>query len=417
MKKIIFILALTVISCSKGVKEKVHTITIKNPLAIDRLAEPVILSQKKIDKVLGENIPGKFIYFEDKKGTKIPFQRDTFSGENEYCLSLDFKGSEVKQILIKVSDKDLSKNFRAYTNIRLGKDSNADGKFDDINEEMRDPDHLPGSNPVLYQAEGISWENDKVGFRVYWDKRNGKDIWGKTTDKMVMDSVGLPGMPSYHEIQPWGADVLKVGNSLGAGAIAMKKDGKLYRLAETKEAHFKVLTEGPIRAVMELQYKGWNVAGKDYDLTEKITIWKGKYGYQSDLTLKGGHEKLVTGIVNINLKKDTLHVLHPNPEKTVIYTYEKQSEFNDRLGMALILDNKELVKIEQAPNTGTGRSIDGNSPISHTYYVDLLGKDNMVSFYFMAGWERTDKHFKTREGFEKMLVEETKKLSNPVVVE
>ena len=417
MKKIFFLLTLILLSCSKDKKEVASVVTLKNTLSLERPAEPVIISQKKIDEVLGKNKAGKNIFFEDENGNELPFQKDDFNGKTEYCLSLDFRANEVKRIVVKISDKEKPVEFTHFTNIRLGKDKNADGIFDDISEEMRDPDHLPGSAPVLYQAEGISWENNKVGFRIYWDKRNGKDIWGKTTDKMVLDSIGLPGTPSYHEIQSWGADVLKVGNSLGAGALAMKKNGKLSRLAETREAHFKVLAEGPVRSVMKLEYKGWNVDGEDFDLTEKISIWKGKYGYRSDLTLKGSDQKLVTGIVNINLKKDSLYVLHPNKNKTILYTFDQQSEFNDNLGMALIVNTGELANIDKAPDIGTGRSIDGNSPVSHTYYAELKGKDKKVSFYFLAGWERTNAGFKNREGFEKMLIEEAEKMNNPIIIE
>ncbi|RUA08850.1 MAG: hypothetical protein DSY82_06525 [Flavobacteriia bacterium] len=418
MKKLLFILfSILLLSCSTEKKETVYKIVLKNPLSIERTAEPVIITQKKIEKTLGKENQIKDICFEDKNGKKIPFQKDDLNGKTEYCFSIDFKANEIKDLYVKIADKDQKTEFTPYTNIRLGKDANADGIFDDIKEERRDPDHLPGSVPVLYQAEGISWENDKVGFRIYWDKRNGKDIWGKTTDKMVLDSVGLPNTPSYHEIQPWGADVLKVGNSLGAGALAIKKNGKLYRLAETQEAHFKILTEGPVRSVLELKYKGWKVDGEDLDLTETITIWKGKYGYSSDLIIKGSKQKLVTGIVNINLKKDTLHILHPNKKKTVLYTFDQQSEFKDNLGLALIVNTDELVKTERAPDTGTGRSIDGNSPISHTYYVELQNENNKVSFNFYAGWERSNSAFKTKEGFEKMLIEEADKQVHPIIIE
>ena len=418
MKKIVLLLfSILLLSCSTEKKEVKNKITLKNTLDIERIAEPVVISQEKIKVVLGSpELPG-VVFFENSTGDKIPFQKDDFNDKTEYSLSLNFKANETKEIFVKIAGKDQIIEFVHYTNVRLGKDANADGIFDDIKEEVRDVDHLPGSVPVLYQAEGISWENDKVGFRSYWDKRNGKDIWGKTTNKMVMDSVGLPNTPSYHEMQPWGVDILKVGNSLGAGALAMKKNGKLVRLGDTKKASFKVLTEGPVRTVFTLNYQGWEVDGETFDITEKISIWKGKYGYKSDVTLRGSNQKIVTGIVNINLKKDTLFTVNPSKKRIIIYTFDKQTEVNDNLGMSLILKTSELKGIDKAPNTGSGRSIDGNSPISHTFYAELQGENNQVSYCFFAGWEQTDSKFKTQKGFENMLVKEADKLESPIIIE
>jgi hypothetical protein len=146
-------------------------------------------------------------------------------------------------------------------------------------------------------------------------------------------------------------------------------------------------------------------------------MWKGKYGYKSDITLKGSNQKMVTGIVNINLKKDTLFTVKPNKNRTIIYTFDKQTELNDFLGMALILKTEEVAGMDKAPSTGSGRSIDGNSPISHTYYTELQNESNDVSFWLFAGWEQTKSAFKTQKGFENMLVNEADKLDNPIIIE
>jgi len=58
--------------------------------------------------------------------------------------------------------------------------------------------------------------------------------------------------------------------------------------------------------------------------------------------------------------------------------------------MALILKTKELKTTDKAPNTGTGRSIDENSPISHTYYAELQNESNKVSYcFFLDGRKQT----------------------------
>ena len=85
--------------------------------------------------------------------------------------------------------------------------------------------------------------------------------------------------------------------------------------------------------------------------------------------------------------------------------------------MALILNTDELVAVKKASNEGSGREIDGNSPITHTYYAEMENDNNKVSFWFMAGWERSNTDFKTREGFEKMLIDEANKQVNPIIIQ
>ena len=46
---------------------------------------------------------------------------------------------------------------------------------------------------------------------------------------MVLDEVGTDTAKNYHQLSDWGMDILKVGTSLGAGALALQlqtNDGK-----------------------------------------------------------------------------------------------------------------------------------------------------------------------------------------------
>ncbi len=411
----VFSLIVLLSACSSENKEELKSIYLQNNLSVDRVDEPIILKESFVKEVLSK-VDAKNIYFETVDGKKIPFQLDEINGVKEYSLECNFKAGEKKQIIVKTSEEALPK-LKHYTNVRLGKDANFDGVYDDMKEDVRDTNHLPGSIPVLYQMEGISWENDKVGYRTYWDKRNGKDIWGKTTSEMVMDSIGLPNTPSYHALQPWGVDVLKVGNSLGGGALAMIKDGELVRLGDTKKATFKILAEGSVRSILELNYEGWIVGDESYNLKQTITIWKGKYWYQSDVVIEGNNTdsiQLVTGITNIALE-DKKYAQIEEGTNTIVYTFGPQTELKRLMGLALILDTNNLNKMIEAPNEGSGRSIDGNSPISHTFYTDMK-RGNSLTFKFAMGWELTDDAFKTAKGFEKMLVAEASKLDSPIVI-
>ncbi len=86
MKKIVFILlSIVLLSCATDKKEVTNLsageagkIVLKNSIAFERIAEPIIISQEKIDAVLGSSESSENIYFERSMGEKIPFQKDVF---------------------------------------------------------------------------------------------------------------------------------------------------------------------------------------------------------------------------------------------------------------------------------------------------------------------------------------------------
>lgn len=262
-----------------------------------------------------------------------------------------------------------------------------------------------------YQTEGPAWENNKVGFRLYLDVRNGKDIFGKTTTDMVMDTVGTYGDKYYHHLdERWGMDILKVGKSLGAGALALQIKNKsidtLARLGgpAVGETIYELVKNGPDEAVFRLYYNNWKVLDRTYYLVEEITIHPDTYFYQSKVTITGlkGDERLVTGIVNL---KNLLAQKAQKGNKTILYTHGKQSENGDHLGMAIMVDN-----IHQPQ---TGKTPDSGADILNTYTVSMKAANNQpVVFRFYAGWEGTDKNFKDQKYFKNLLLAEAAKATN-----
>lgn len=249
-----------------------------------------------------------------------------------------------------------------------------------------------------FQFEGPAWENDKVGFRNYFDQRNGMDIFGKTTEAMVFDTAAQNS--SYHEYHPWGMDILKVGNSFGAGAVALKINDKLYNLAEDSESGFKIIAEGPLRSVFDMYYKELTIDSNKYNVIHRVSIYAGDFCYRSQVFIDGlkGHESLVTGIVN--MESDTVYEQTVN-EKFVFYTYDNQAYDGEKLGMSVVADKNLVINTGELPKDGC--------KYSDSYFVELSAEKSPVEFAFYAGWEKSDTSFRTRKGFENKLIEDINK--------
>src|SRR5258708_27545644 len=111
------------------------------------------------------------------------------------------------------------------------------------------------------KIEGLGWESERVAVRIYFDARNAIDIYGKRRPTMQLAIYASPDY-AYHDESPEGRDMFKVGDSIGIAGVAALADGKLIKVLDVKERKWRILSNGPVRSIVELEYDGWNVAGR-----------------------------------------------------------------------------------------------------------------------------------------------------------
>lgn len=398
------ILAAVMFSCND---QGNNVLSLKNELTIERPDEPVVISREQIVSLTGQLPTGEAPIISDESGATIPYQLDDLNGDGEWdelATTLSFDPQSERHIQVKLVPKEDVPDFIPATNIRFGV---GDSKLnvEDVTSLERTTDPRLDSS-LFYQMEGPAWENDKVGFRVYFDPRNGFDIFGKTVPDMVLDAVGLKG--NYHELDDWGMDILKVGNSLGAGAVAIMLDDSLVRLGQTALSRFERVVEGPARAIFRLGFEGWQVGDQNLSVNMQITIWKGKYWYENTMKVSGfnGSRELVTGIVNLYADD---FVEEKSDQYVLLSTFDKQSENKDLLGMGLILDAENF--------GGSGTTAEEGEGITQTFYTKIKAlSDTPVKYYFAAGWEKSGEDFKSAEAFRALLEEDAERLFNPIVI-
>jgi len=386
-----------------------YILSITNASDLDREHETILLHRKNLVEIFGELPEGQIPHIQSQADEWLPSQADDLDKDGQwdevaFTLKIPAKSTKNLELVFKPSTEAVA--FPPKANVRLGeKMSKEDTAYQDLAQTVRKPGHTKAKPTAMYQMEGPGWENDKVGFRLYFDPRNGIDIFGKTTDELVMDNkVGIVG--DYHKLQDWGMDILKVGNSLGAGALAISHNGTLHRLSGAENVTFEVLAEGPARAVFKLHYENWPVGDDTLQLTQQISIWAGQYCYKNEVSFEGMPEgaKVVTGIVN--LQSDSMQQVAANGIKG-ISTYDAQAYGGEQLGMAVLADEGSVLSMEQAPEEGEG--------IIETFYVELQPAKPTV-YRFFAAWELSDERFATQEGFREFIMQETKRLGQPVKV-
>ncbi|WP_235904341.1 DUF4861 domain-containing protein [Arcticibacter tournemirensis] len=401
--------------------QKAKQLSVSNPSDFCRPDELIVLSRKMIERKLGKIPEGNYISIIESANRPVVVQFDDMDKDekwDEAAFLYSFKPGEKVVFNVSVTGRLLGKAVvRAHVRQRR---KNTDATFGPALERDSVPAGQPNTDfsqqklpPFL--TEGPAWENDKVGFRIYFDVRNTKDIWGKTTSKMMLDTVGADPSDSYHHLAGWGMDILAVGKSLGAGSLAMsmpltgKKD-TLIRLGGQNMGPviYEKIADGPVRAIFRLHYPDWKALESipALDLTEEISIWGGQYFYESKVSVYNAPAgaRLVSGIVNLNSKKST-----PVARGGVqgLFTYDLQSENKDHLGMAILTPASLCDGTGTTPNEGTD--------VKNTYYVSMkISPGRTSDFRFYSGWEKSDKIFSAEKGFRDYIGNEAVRYGQPL---
>ena len=229
------------------------------------------------------------------------------------------------------------------------------------------------SNYIKYEGPGI--ESDQVGYRVYLDWRNGFDIFGKLTDQPVLQQVGQDGYQSYHEMQDWGMDILKVGTSLGAGGFALWQDESVKYINEVGQHKATINADGNLRSAFTISYNDWQSEQSTQSFTSTLSMQAFSPWVENKLSFEQNPQAIAVGVVK-----------HPETELiqgdiditgkayTYIASWGAQALDGSQLGMAVMFRKEDLAKTTSDENnyiavlepSGT-HSPNQNSPYELSY--------------------------------------------------
>jgi pectinesterase len=242
-------------------------VTATNDFPGARPAETITIPWSQINQAL----PGAFlqrIAVKDAKGNSLPYQVTNIAPEakdphgvgvayGELIFQHDFAAGE-KSAVFSVEKTDVvspvfpSKVFARYVPERL---------------------------------DDFAWENDKVAHRTYGPAlaetrqpgtnkevlvTSGLDIWCKRVDYLIVDRWYNKGHDHYHHDEGEGMDMYNVGTSRGAGGTGIWDGKQLYAGRNFKT--WKVIANGPIRAIFELSYETWTAGGAIVSEIKRFTV-------------------------------------------------------------------------------------------------------------------------------------------------
>lgn len=418
MKKhllLVLTISTVVFSCTES---RIKTLSLKNPLDISRNNEVVEIRFAELSELTGEVKPeGRYVFLDGMDtltSQNIDYDNDGII--DEVLLEISFSPGEEKALKVISLSQDEFPVFPAKTNIRFAAHSDFNTE---LNHAVREQTTDTEVTSKVFLMEGPAWENDRIGFRNYFDLRNGMDIFGKRIQAMVLDNVGVNentrSAPdslygrNYHELNDWGMDILKVGNSLGAGALALLVNDSLYRVGDNGNGSFERLYEGPLRSEFRFVFPDWKAGENEYYITHYVSITAGSNAYKSSVFIRSKEEgtDFVTGIVNLH-SKDFIHT-ELTGITDVFYTHDIQAFDEAYLTLALVMPAEQVLDFLQTREDGDG--------ITQTYYTRMKTEANtQLDYWFYAFWSTADKKYENPENSIQAIRDEVIRRENPVEV-
>ncbi len=410
-------IAATLLGCSakdesNGILKKTYseslTFSVKNTGSLARHDAEIVLDIAKLKAQAPDFNDKAFVILTNTK--ELASQANDPDGDgntDQIVVVADFAPTETKALTVRYAKsgappREYPKRTQAELSHKVGgKFVNRKydgGVFQNVQFLRVPPEHTDHSFYIRY--EGPGWESDKVGYRFYLDWRNATDIFGKKTPVLVLQNVGQDGFDSYHAMLDWGMDILKVGESLGIGSLAMWHEGKAQRVAQTDSVTCAIISNGPVQSQIQTKYFGWKVGPGSHNVVSNLSITAGSRLTKHTVEISGDPENLCTGIVKLDSTK-----LLSSPASSegwaYLATYGKQSLANDNLGMAVLYRKNDLIEVTE-------------DQFSHV--VVLKPENGRLTYYFLGAWKQEPNGIENAEEFETYLSQTVAELNAPLVI-
>ena len=387
---------------------ELFSVRVTNPMDAERSGVVVYIPADKIPKKFNSNA---FAVFDNKNEIPSQYNKNDIDYTGIVVVLDNLKAKEVRTLTIRYAKSgEIKHNYPKRTQAELSHKINGEwkdreyiaGTFKNVDYLRVPKEHKDHSWFIRY--EGPGWESDQVGYRLYLDQRNAVDVFGKLVQEPVLQKVGLDGFDSYHEIQPWGMDVLKVAKSLGLGSISTLTGSGAMRVEKTDSVTCRITENGDVYSSFLTRYLGWNTGSTKVDLDSRIAIHAGTRLTHNWINIKGDIENISTGVIKDDKAKPKLFTKKgDNSSFGYVATYGGQSlNNNDNLGLVVFFKSSDLIDFTE-------------DQFSHI--AKLKPISGRIDYYYAGVWQLEPNGIKDEAGFVAYIEKTAKELASPVKVE
>ena len=228
-------------------------VTVENPTNAPRTDQPVVMSLAQYGQVQSALV---------KTGNEeIPCQLDDLNQDDtfdELCFLADLKAKEKKPYTVTLYAEGEPRQYPARVFAELlvrnskVKEKNKHNNFLEsitARGDCADPYHI-------LHHHGVAFESELNGIRIYFDKRQTLDLYGKFQKRQELQETQFY-TTKEQKAEGYGDDVLWVGNTFGLGAFRGWDGQQPTMIDPVRSRTQRIISYGPLRTIVELVDRGW----------------------------------------------------------------------------------------------------------------------------------------------------------------
>jgi len=355
------------------------TVTVTNELDVERKSETISLQVEKLEQLLPDINLDKISIIDSKDNPVLTQLLDLDQNElaEELIFQTDLAAFATKSFTLKMSAQP----------------------------GQNEPQSKVFARFVPERKDDFAWENDRIEFRTYGpalqntpDEKSGSgiDVWVKNVDHLVINKRYAGN--DYHTDHGEGLDYYKVGPARGCGGVGIWQDGELK--VSKNFTSWKVLANGPIRAVIKLTYAPWSLNRNSVSEVKIISIDAGSFMNKIESVFKFKQQpNNIQYAVGISKRKGKGKSLIKD---NFISYWEPPHVKHGSTGCGIILDPNQMSESLQIKD--------------HFLAIGNLPADNKTVYYAGAGWEKS-KYFSGSDDWDAYVRKYAQCLNSPVKIE
>ena len=278
------------------------TVNVSNTTKQERTDQPVIIPLADYGDIRSALVT--------VDGKEIACQLDDLDQDEQYdelCFLVDLGSHQKKQYSVTLYHEGEPRSYpaRVYAEMLMRNDKVKEkNRHDNFIESITARGDCANSYNLQHH-HGVSFESELNGIRIYFDKRQTIDLYGKFTKRLELQETQFYTSDEQKK-NGYGDDVLWVGNTFGLGAFR-GWDGKEPTMIDPVRSRTqRIISYGPLRTIVEIVDRGWqapSVTGKPLTLnmTIRYTQYAGHRDTDVDLFFNRDVSDMVfsTGIINV----------------------------------------------------------------------------------------------------------------------